>query len=102
MPVVHCKHEKFDVYIGRQMPGFNGSMFANQYRIGVDGTRPEVLKKYELWLREQLRNSPFLMKEILKLDGKVLGCWCSPKPCHGDIIIKLINELKLEQQFLVF
>ena len=24
--------------------------------------------------------------------GKRLGCWCKPNKCHGDIIIKLLNE----------
>jgi hypothetical protein len=23
-----------------------------------------------------------------------LGCWCSPKPCHGDVLIELIKNLK--------
>lgn len=24
----------------------------------------------------------------------VLGCWCKPKACHGDVIIKLWKELQ--------
>jgi hypothetical protein len=27
-----------------------------------------------------------------ELKGKVLGCWCSPKACHGDILAKIANE----------
>lgn len=102
MSVVHCKKAKFDVYIGRAMPGFQASPFANPFKIGDDGTRAEVIAKYEVWLREQLRNSPFLTQALIALDGKVLGCWCAPKPCHGDVMIKLIKELKTEQRFLVF
>ena len=25
-------------------------------------------------------------------EGKELGCWCKPSPCHGDILIKLFKE----------
>lgn len=102
MIVVHCKRAKFDVYIGRAMPGFQASPFANPFKIGVDGTRAEVIQKYEVWLREQLRNSPFLIKSLMELDGKVLGCWCAPQRCHGEVLIKIIEELKTEQKFLIF
>ncbi|MGD9564460.1 MAG: DUF4326 domain-containing protein [Pyrinomonadaceae bacterium] len=26
-----------------------------------------------------------------ELRGKVLGCWCSPKVCHGDVLARLLN-----------
>ena len=29
-----------------------------------------------------------------KLKNKVLGCWCSPEKCHGDILIKILNEIE--------
>ena len=28
-----------------------------------------------------------------ELRGKILGCWCKPKPCHGDILVKLVEEV---------
>ena len=28
----------------------------------------------------------------MELEGKELGCWCKPSPCHGDILIKLLKE----------
>ena len=33
-------------------------------------------------------NSPDLMAGLGDLVGKELGCWCKPKPCHGDILVK--------------
>lgn len=27
------------------------------------------------------------------LKDKVLGCWCYPEKCDGDILKKIINEL---------
>lgn len=92
MPVVHCKKSKFDVYIGRVMPEFpEGSIWANPYKIGPECTREESFMQYDRYIR----NNAYLMSRIMELDGKILGCWCHPKKCHGDIIIAIINEIKL-------
>jgi hypothetical protein len=103
MYVVHCKREKFDVYIGRPNSDFpEGSPFCNPFVIGKDGTRSEVIEKYEIYLREALSELPGLDEELLKLDGKILGCWCYPKKCHGEVIIKLIKEIKRERKLIQF
>lgn len=84
MKRVHCKVEKFDVYIGRP------SKWGNPWVIGKDGTREEVIAKYEEWIKTQ----PQLMKDLVELKGKTLGCWCFPnQKCHGDILIKLCKNL---------
>lgn len=51
-------------------------------------SREESINKY----REYLLNNEELMNKLPELEGKVLGCWCKPKPCHGDIIIELLNR----------
>lgn len=79
--VVHCRREPYDVYIGRP------SRFGNPFRIGRDGSRGEVVAKYEEWLTSQ----PELMAALPELAGKTLGCWCSPKPCHGDVLARLAD-----------
>lgn len=28
----------------------------------------------------------------MRPQGKTLGCWCSPKKCHGDILVELIEK----------
>lgn len=71
------------VYIGR------GSIWGNPFRIGKDGLRKEVLKKYEAWLETQ----PELLRRIPELQGKILGCFCAPKLCHGDVLAKKANAL---------
>jgi len=77
--VVHCKKTSYDVYIGR------GSKWGNPYKIGEDGTREEVIAKYETYIM----NKPKLLADIHELKGKVLGCYCKPKGCHGDILARL-------------
>ena len=80
--VVHCKRDEFDVYIGR------GSKWGNPYTIGRDGNREEVIIKYERYMVMR-RND--LLNSLEELKGKRLGCWCAPKACHGDVLIKLIE-----------
>jgi len=82
--VVHCKKSKFDIYIGR------GSKWGNPFVIGIEGTRKQVIEKYENWIRTQEN----LLNSLHELDGKILGCWCNPLPCHGDVLLKLIEEQK--------
>jgi len=84
MKVVHCKKEKYTVYIGRP------SIFGNPYTIGKDGTREEVILKFYMFAQTNVsvQNAINNLKET-----DVLGCWCAPRPCHGDIIIKLWKEM---------
>lgn len=69
------------VYIGRP------SKWGNPYKSGIDGTRKEVIQKYE----EYIKNSN-IINDLHVLYEKDLVCHCAPLPCHGDILIKLINE----------
>ena len=81
--VVHCKKAEYDVYIGRPGP------WGNPFHIGEHGTREEVVEKYAEWLLTQ----PELVAKVKSdLKGKVLGCWCAPKLCHGDILAEIANE----------
>lgn len=84
--VVHNKKEKYDVYIGRP------SVFGNPFPLPPKATEEERIEcavKYEAWFRTQ----PALIKLAReKLKDKILGCWCAPKLCHGDIIFKIIAE----------
>lgn len=86
--VVHCKREEFDVYIGR------GSRWGNPYshKVGtlaehVVGSRQEAIQKFE----EYLLSNEELMGSLDELKGKILGCWCKPKACHGDILLRYAN-----------
>lgn len=86
MKVVHCKKEKYDVYIGRP------SKWGNPYEIGKDGTRSEVIDKY----RKYLRNNQELLGQLGELKGKTLGCWCFPNQCHGDVLIEEISGMEMK------
>lgn len=88
--VVNIRHTKeYDVYIGRPSPE------GNPFRIGPDGTRDEVMEKYEKYFFERLEKDPIFRKQIHALAGKVLGCYCKPYRCHGDIIADYLNQKEL-------
>ena len=81
--VVNKKTDVFDVYIGRT------SKWGNPFVIGNDGTREEVIEKYRNYLSQNIK----LLSELHELKGKKLGCFCSPLPCHGDILKEYADNL---------
>ena len=81
--VVNVNRDQYDVYIGR------GSIWGNPFRIGVDGTRKEVIDKYRVYLE----NNDELLYHLEELRGKRLGCYCKPKDCHGDMIVNELNNV---------
>ncbi len=87
--VVHCKKASFDVYVGRPTkwgnPYTHLSYGKGKFRVA---TREEAVASYEKWLLSQ----PELIKQArAELRGKVLGCWCAPLACHGDILARVAN-----------
>lgn len=83
--VVNLYKEPYDIYIGR------GSPFGNPFVIGWDGNRQEVIDKYREWFYIEIQYENF-RQQVLALRGKVLGCFCFPKACHGNIIVEWLNE----------
>lgn len=88
--VVHCKKEPYDVYIGR--PGPWGNPFSHAPKSIAEvktETREEAIACYEEWLKQ---NPEMIERAKRELKGKVLGCWCKPQACHGDILARIANE----------
>ncbi|HRR48611.1 MAG TPA: DUF4326 domain-containing protein [Bacteroidales bacterium] len=90
--VVHCKKERYDVFIGRP------SKWGNPFIIGKDGNRAECIRKYRSWLMSQ----PSLLEDLQELEGKVLGCYCKPKACHGDVLVELLEKRIDNEIFEIF
>ena len=83
MKVVHCQRDAYTHYIGRP------SSLGNPFVLGRDGNRAQVIRQFEFYAR----NTPGVLADIRALPADaILGCWCHPKPCHGDVIIKLWHE----------
>lgn len=77
----YWKQDPNFVYIGRP------SIFGNPFIVGLHGDRETVINLY----RDSLTPS---FKELIReqCKGKILGCYCKPKACHGDVILEVINE----------
>jgi hypothetical protein len=75
------------IYIGRPGP------WGNPFIIGKDGTRDEVIAKFEYALAIGANDQFKWMRDNAhKLKGQILVCWCHPQPCHGDVLAKLADE----------
>lgn len=62
--------------------------WGNPFVIGKDGSRRQVIEKYEQFLVSK----PELMAALPELAGKDLECWCAPQPCHGDVLLRMANR----------
>jgi len=94
--VVHCKKDHYDVYIGRPSKWGNPYTHISDKETKAEfivNTREEAITKY----KDYILNNEVLMNSLDELKGKVLGCWCKPKSCHGDILVELINEKEHEE-----
>lgn len=93
--------DKNNCYIGRAGIVFvdkvrwpkESSKFANPFKVDKDGTRDEVIAKYEQYLLELLKKDTTLIDELKSMKGKNLGCWCKPEACHGDVLARIIDSL---------
>lgn len=85
--VIHCREaaglsaDQY-VYIGRP------SKWGNPFNITKRRTRNDAINEYKSWIVTQ----PELMAAIPELVDKVLGCWCKPQACHGDVLAHLAND----------
>lgn len=90
--VVHFRKAPYDIYIGRP------SKWGNPHPTNVvcplcnrHHTRSEAIQLYEA----HILSSPDLLAALPELKDKRLGCWCAPKACHGDVLVKLLQTDRL-------
>lgn len=71
------------VYVGRP------TIYGNPFPMDGEAERNMVCDRYEAWIKTQ----PELLKAVReRLRGKNLVCWCAPKRCHADILLRIANE----------
>ena len=87
------KWDKNAIYIGR------GSPLGNIFVMKDKSERDIVCDAYEVWFNEKVKqNDPSVMQELRKIyklakqGDVVLGCYCSPKRCHGDTIKNFLDR----------
>ena len=80
------------VLIGSRRFSYPGSKWGNPFKPSKDNTKEQRIRQYEEYIREKIERES-LQEELLSMKGKVLGCWCKPEGCHGDVLVRLIEEL---------
>lgn len=90
--VVNVRRDVFDVYIGRAHKSFPAaSKYANPFDINPTRTRQQAIDEYADYLWIEIRSGRITKEELAALDGKDLGCWCDPLPCHGHILAEAVK-----------
>jgi len=91
--VVNIYKEPYDVCIMR--PG----IYQNKYRIGIDGTREEVITKFRVDFYKRIKRDRTYLIAVLKLKDQRIGCCCAPLPCHGDIYVEFLDSISTDEYF---
>jgi len=116
-----AKREGRAVYIGRACRRAKdpmarvASVFANQFAMGMDPfkamrllerenvncviefrgllDREKAVECYRALMVARLRGrlAATWTEAVASLSGKVLGCWCHPEACHGDVLAAMAN-----------
>lgn len=103
--LLHGRYSGDVVYIGYadSGPPFKwGNQFdvaGDLYQIAKDSLDPEddildvdhAVLLYKHWLLHTPAGLR-LQEDIDELRGKVLGCFCKPHPCHGDVLVELLGQ----------
>lgn len=90
--VVNLYKEKYDVYIGRPGKGQKG-YFGNPFPLTKESDREKILLEYKNYFYSKIKNDKEFESRVSELKDKILGCFCHPKNCHGDIIAEYLNNL---------
>ena len=62
--------------------------WGNPFRISGRANREEVIERYRRWLWQRIREGEVSLEGLASLHGKVLACWCHPKPCHCNVLAR--------------
>lgn len=102
---LHYQKDPEAVYIGRGRDSQTNNPLHNPYKIGEHGTRQQVISMYRTWLQTQLasKTSPQTIEmnrlwRMQKTGTLTLACWCTPAPCHGDIILEFLLDPEKAKQ----
>ena len=104
--VVHVRtSSNWTRYIGRKFAEFEASPLGNPFHLrqyhGSD-PRMDCLADFAVWwyAPEQKHLREYALA-VIKLD-EILGGWCHPLMCHGDIIAGYVNWKRAQAQGRLF
>ena len=104
--VVDFQQSAYEVYVGRRVPtsprpttdstdlwregcsGAFGNTAGHVRRAAPAAARMAAVIKFLIAITQNL---PLLRSIRNRLRGRRLGCWCSPRLCHGHVVAALAN-----------
>ncbi len=99
------KHEKLLIKVARKGQGLQGfyvgrpTPLGNPFRLEREDQREKVVRRYAVWLDEQVRQgNPAVVQTLgelyrrLKRQGTLtLVCFCAPRRCHAEVIAEKLR-----------
>jgi protein gp37 len=87
------------VYVGRWNGTYNlpESPFHNPFKLTVDtpDNRAAVLEQFREYITKKIKDG-LLNPNVLY--GKKLVCWCSPKPCHAEVLVEILHPASVVRE----
>ena len=71
------------------VPVHRPTFWGNPFIVGTHGDRTMVISRYEA----HVRSNPEMLARVRTLKDKRLGCYCAPKPCHGDVLARIADSI---------
>lgn len=104
----HSKIEVVNKYHGHLIDPYRGNFYigrgspvGNPYTVEEYG-RTDAIDQYKKWLKQKIHEQDSSVTDYLntiykaavdKPNGVKLVCFCKPRPCHGDYIKQVIEEM---------
>jgi len=106
--IVNIATDTCEVYIGRGIDKY-AHMLTDSIEVGVEGwlgnphhigwckicekthDRKDCIEHFTRDFMNKVESDPEFRSSVLKIKGKVLGCYCKPKACHGDVIVAWLD-----------
>lgn len=65
-----------------------GTVWGNPFIVGLDGDRDKVIGKFYHYALWRLEREPNWLEPLRGLN---LACYCAPNPCHGNVLLQLVD-----------
>ena len=65
------------------------TVWGNPYRMTMEDDRDGVCEAFEYYA---IQRAELQSDWLVPLRGKNLLCWCAPKRCHADTLLRLANK----------
>ena len=86
-----------NVYVGRsnRFVQVGEEKWGNPFKLNKFRSRQQVTELY----RKHVLNNKQLTESVSELSGKVLGCHCSPKLCHAEVLHELAGNIPIYTEY---